>query len=102
MKPSTSAALIPASSRQALMHSRCSECVLASGRLPTLVSATPTMAYLPEILLMWSSVSSVGVMECWSHGILGGDGVAHHSSTPFRLYFLTPSSLFFKLPSGYR
>src|SRR5687767_12465636 len=47
MKPSTSAALIPASSRQALMHSKCSECVLASGRLPTLVSATPTIAYFP-------------------------------------------------------
>src|SRR5262245_48869429 len=47
MNPSTSAALIPASSRQALMHSKWSECVLASGRLPTLVSATPTMAYLP-------------------------------------------------------
>ena len=29
------------------MHSKWSEWVLASGRFPTLVSATPTMAYLP-------------------------------------------------------
>src|SRR5262247_913756 len=55
MKPSTSAALMPASSRQALMHSKWSECVLASGRLPTLVSATPTMAYLPLMFDMKSS-----------------------------------------------
>src|SRR5690242_19365577 len=67
MKPSTSDALRPASSRQALMHSRCSECVDASGRFPTLVSATPTMAYLPDMLLMippglnWSD----GVVKCW-------------------------------------
>src|SRR5262249_47678994 len=55
MNPSTSAALRPASSRHAFMHSKWSEWVLASGRLPTLVSATPTMAYLPLMFDIESS-----------------------------------------------
>jgi hypothetical protein len=38
-----------------LMHSKWSEWVLASGRLPTLVSAAPTIAYLPLMFDIKSS-----------------------------------------------
>src|SRR5437867_3283176 len=70
MNPSTSAAVIPASSRQALMHSKWSEWVLASGRLPTLVSATPTMAYLPLMFDIKSSVAGLEQLEWWSNGVM--------------------------------
>src|SRR6516165_1093979 len=78
MKPSTSAVVRPASSRQALMHSKWREWVLASGRLPTLVSATPTMAYLPLIFDMESSGQSL-----WGdYTSLSRRPVIHHPICP--------------------
>ena len=71
-----------------MMHSKWREWVLASGRLPTLVSAAPTMAYLP---LMFDIESSE--QNRWSDRVL----VCPHRLQRSILFLLYPITTIFPI-----